>query len=354
MRADTASFLILVYLMPVIREGSVRVDLVGGTLDLEPINLILPNVVTLNVATSLKARVQLEKLDTDTVEIISKDYKNSYTFKAQDFNQENLYSGNFFKEMTFICQILDLFGLHSGLRLTLSSGAPAGSGLGGSSAMGVTLYSALCEFCDQHFEVQEAVARVKGTEGRILNQGVPGYQDYFPALVGGVLSIRGLAGKLEYEQLYTPELKEFLESRMTLVYSGLSRDSGINNWDVYKKFFDKDEQIRAGMTEIARISYKAYQAIKERDYEELISLIGKEGESRKALAPNIVPLEINDLFTKLSKDFSDLGIKMCGAGGGGCFVLTHKAQDKQALRQAIGHTSMEVLDFCVDRPIQYS
>ena len=34
-------------------SGSVRVDLVGGTLDLEPINLILPNVVTMNVATSL-------------------------------------------------------------------------------------------------------------------------------------------------------------------------------------------------------------------------------------------------------------------------------------------------------------
>ena len=39
-------------------EGSVRVDLLGGTLDLNPINLILPNVVTLNLATSLKAKVK--------------------------------------------------------------------------------------------------------------------------------------------------------------------------------------------------------------------------------------------------------------------------------------------------------
>jgi D-glycero-alpha-D-manno-heptose-7-phosphate kinase len=45
--------------MQVTSEGSVRVDLVGGTIDLEPINLILPNVVTLNVATSLKAKVEL-------------------------------------------------------------------------------------------------------------------------------------------------------------------------------------------------------------------------------------------------------------------------------------------------------
>ena len=74
----TASFLILVFLMQdskvVEVEGSVRVDLLGGTLDLEPINLILSNVVTLNVATSLKAKVQLEQMNFEGVQIISKDY----------------------------------------------------------------------------------------------------------------------------------------------------------------------------------------------------------------------------------------------------------------------------------------
>ena len=46
-------------------EGSVRVDLLGGTLDLVPINLILPNVVTLNLATSLKAKVTISPIDFD-------------------------------------------------------------------------------------------------------------------------------------------------------------------------------------------------------------------------------------------------------------------------------------------------
>ncbi|MEX1100070.1 MAG: hypothetical protein WEB87_06570, partial [Bacteriovoracaceae bacterium] len=143
--------------MPVIKEGSVRVDLVGGTLDLEPINLILPNVVTLNVATGLKAKVRLEKNSLDGVEIISQDYNKTYRYYSSDFNQENLYSSDFFQEMTFICQILDLFEINSNLQVTLSSGAPAGSGLGGSSAMGVTLYSALCEFYGRAFDLNEAV-----------------------------------------------------------------------------------------------------------------------------------------------------------------------------------------------------
>lgn len=339
--------------MRVTREGSVRVDLVGGTLDLEPINLILPNVVTLNVATKLKAKVVIEETDFDGVEIVSSDYGRTYKFESSDFAPENLYSGEFFQEMTFVCQILDLFGARSNAKIVLSSGAPAGSGLGGSSAMGVTLYSALCEFTDTPFDIYEAVLRVKGTEGRILNQGVPGYQDYFPALVGGVLCIRGEAGKLLYEQLLTGELKEVLESSLTLVYSGLSRNSGINNWEVYKGFFDKDPVIRQAMEEIADISYKAYQAIKNKDYELLLDLIGQEGLVRKKLAPNIAPAKIEEAFKELTKEFPALGLKMCGAGGGGCFILTHRPEHKERLRLAILEQGMEVLDFRIDDPIQY-
>lgn len=334
------------------KEGSVRVDLVGGTLDLEPINLILPNVVTLNVATGLKAKVELETSDREGVEIVSADYDKSYYFAVEDFVPENLYSGELFKEMTFVCQILDLFEARRGLKVTLSSGAPAGSGLGGSSAMGVTLYSALCEFYERPFDIFKAVAKVKGTEGRILNQGVPGYQDYFPALAGGVLCIRGKAGELEYEQLFNPELKAFLEERLTLVYSGVSRNSGINNWEVYKAFFDKDPEIRAVMEKIAAISYNAYQALKEGRYEDLLKFIGEEGAARKGLAPNIVAPEIQKLMESLESKFDGLGLKMCGAGGGGCFILTHKASEKERLAREIEDNGMKVLEFSVESPIQ--
>lgn len=46
--------------MQVTSQGSVRVDLVGGTLDIEPINLIIKNVITLNVATGLKCPCETE------------------------------------------------------------------------------------------------------------------------------------------------------------------------------------------------------------------------------------------------------------------------------------------------------
>ena len=77
--------------MQVTKEGSVRVDLVGGTLDLEPINLILPNVVTLNVATSLKAKVVLDRSEFNGVEIVSSDYGKTYKFRLEEVDSRPWY-----------------------------------------------------------------------------------------------------------------------------------------------------------------------------------------------------------------------------------------------------------------------
>lgn len=338
--------------MQVTSEGSVRVDLVGGTLDLEPINLILPNVVTLNVATSLKAKVTISTTNEPQVTIISKDYDTTYVFKSSEFTDQNLFYSDHFKEMSFVCQILSLFKINDKVKIELSSGAPAGSGLGGSSAMGVTLYKALCEFTGQALDITQAVLKVKGTEGRILNQGVPGYQDYYPALLGGVLCLKGYPGMVETEQLYTPELKTFLEEHITLVYSGISRQSGINNWEVYKGFFDGVPKIRRCLNQIAEVSFEAYQAIKNQDFHNLFKLIGEEGRVRELIGSAITPYEIQELYVMLMHEVSYIGLKMCGAGGGGCFILTHQKKDRPKVCELVERHGMKVLDFSIEKPLQ--
>ena len=124
MMGVTVNFLTLEFMVSktVTVEGSVRVDLLGGTLDLVPINLILPNVVTLNLATSLKAKVTITQIDFDGVEIISKDYKTTDRFNSSDFTSENI-QNSFFGNLTFISHILNLFELSKGVRLELESGS---------------------------------------------------------------------------------------------------------------------------------------------------------------------------------------------------------------------------------------
>ncbi|MGE3608519.1 MAG: hypothetical protein AB7I27_02935 [Bacteriovoracaceae bacterium] len=337
--------------MQVTNQGSVRVDLVGGTLDIEPINLIIKNVVTLNVATSLKASVSLSKIPFDGVEIYSKDYNKSYKYPSADLTEDRVVYSREFAEMTFVLQILRLFNINSGLKLELSSGAPAGSGLGGSSAMGVTLYRALCNYTGHNYDRHTAVLRVKAVESRILNQGVAGYQDYFPALTGGILAIKGIEGEIKVEQLFTDELKEVLENHLTLIYSNQSRASGINNWEVYKGFFDKKPEIVQGLTSIAAISHQTYEAIKERNWDKMLTLIALEGAEREKLFPGITTDKIRQFTSELKKDGNVLGLKMCGAGGGGCFILVHKGLDPKVIESKVKAHGMEILPFKVEAPL---
>ncbi len=338
--------------MQVTSSGSVRVDLVGGTLDIEPINLILENVITLNVATSLKANVELIKTDFDGVEIHSEDYGKIYSWKSSELTTHNILYTDMFKEMSFILQILVLFKINSHLRINLTSGAPAGSGLGGSSAMGVTLYKALCAFTNTDFDVTTAVQRVKGVESRILNQGVAGFQDYYPALTGGILGIVGREGYIEVEQLYTPELKAYLEKHLTLIYSGQSRASGINNWEVYKGFFDKKSEIISGLKTIAEISYQTYLAIKDKRYEEVAPLIAREGVAREDLFPGIATEKIKDFVKEVKLESDVFGTKMCGAGGGGCFLLIHNGESHELIASKAEKFGMKVLSFQIELPLQ--
>ncbi len=333
------------------QEGSVRVDFVGGTLDLFPLNLIIPHVVTINGALSLKAKVKLEEIESGGIEIYSQDYNKNYVYQESDFSKENLFYNHFFQEMTFICQILDLFKIHKGLKITLSSGSPPGAGLGGSSSMGVVLYKALCSLKNIDEDYYKIVRRVQATEARILCRGVAGYQDYFPALIGGVLAIHPAIDSLDIEQLYNQEMVAYLQKHTKLIYSGTTRNSGINNWQVYKNYFENDEATKKGLHQLAEISWQAYQAIKEKNYPLFMAKIIEEGKMRKTLFSGIVTAEIEDFVCSLEQDKNFLGMRPCGAGGGGCFLIFSATGEFESLKNSLKTFQMQELPFFLEMPL---
>ena len=76
-------------------SGSVRADLVGGTLDLYPLNYILENVVTINVALSLKSCVEIQEDNFFGVEIIAQSYQTSLKLDLKDFSKNNFFKNGF-------------------------------------------------------------------------------------------------------------------------------------------------------------------------------------------------------------------------------------------------------------------
>jgi D-glycero-alpha-D-manno-heptose-7-phosphate kinase len=338
--------------MKVSAQGSVRVDLLGGTLDIVPINLLLRKTVTLNIATSLKAVVEIETIDEECVEIVSKDYNSSAKFFAKDFTAEN-FDGDQFGPLSFVCQILDHFNVTNRVRVTLQSGSPPGAGLGGSSSMGVITYKALCQFTDKPFDRLEAIVTVQSIEAKILNKGPCGYQDYYPALFGGILALIPQNSKIEVEQLYSEKASKFIQDNFTLIYSGSLRLSAINNWEVYKSFFDHKDGVRAGLAKIADYAQDAYQALKTEDFSTFKELLCEEGKQREQLFSNIVTEEMRNIFNKLQQQNLAQGMKVCGAGGGGCFIVAHNPSDRDKIKKLVAlEDDMRVLEFSVDAPLK--
>jgi len=334
----------------IVEQGSVRIDLLGGTLDIHPINLVLPNAYTLNLATSLKARVELKEIHFPGIRFITKDYGQTKEFKTEELNKANLETvlfGNF----NFFVRILLLFSIKKNLEITLSSGSPPGAGLGGSSAMGITFYKAILKLLKIDEDKESIIRKIKDVEAILLDSGQTGYQDYYPALYGGVLALIPTIGGVKVSQLYSEKLKKEIEERMTLVFTGEMRFSGLNNWEVYKGFFNKNIAIRTGLANIAQYAKEAYNAIISEDWDAFFELIKKEGEEREKLFPQIVVESQRKLLGEIRKDLKDVGMKVCGAGGGGCFILIHKNNEFPVVEKHIKSSLMSILDFTVEKPI---
>lgn len=327
-------------------KGPVRIDLLGGTLDLEPINLILEKTVTLNLATSLQAEVKIEKGESGFVTISSLDYDSVVTYRSQDFNGENL-SSDFFGPLSFVARILSFFECTDAVKVTLKSGSPAGAGLGGSSAMGVTLYKALARYLRKPFDKDKCIEHVKRIESCELACGPTGYQDYYPALYGGVLALLPSVEGVKVEQLYHKQLEQLMTEQMTLVFSGQTRLSGINNWAVYKSFFDETNNVKEGLGRIADLSHQALVALRAGEFQKLFPLIKEEGSVREQLFPNIVTPEMTHLLQEVQKVDASAGMKVCGAGGGGCFILIHEPGVKQNVKELIQNNGMKELNFSI-------
>tara|TARA_B100000925_G_scaffold291342_1_gene279058 strand:+ start:3660 stop:4685 length:1026 start_codon:yes stop_codon:yes gene_type:complete len=330
-------------------SGSVRVDLIGGTLDIYPINVVLEEVFTLNCATSLMASVEIEDSDDNTFRLESKDYglvKEYSVDKLKSFS----YSEQELGPLKFLMLILKELQPSSGLRITLSSNAPTGSGLGGSSSMGCVFFYALAEHLNVKISKYNIIEIIQRIESKILNQGPAGYQDYYPSLFGGVLSLGSKMSGVSVEQIYTPELARYLQERITLVFSGESRKSGINNWEVYKNFFDRDEGVVLGLSKIRDCSLRALEALKSQNYEAFLEEVSREGRLRESLFEGIMTPGMVKLKSVLKTSLESFrGIKVCGAGGGGCFLII--SDQKSEVNSLVESNGMEVLPFEIMQPV---
>lgn len=285
-----------------------RVDLAGGTLDIWPLYLFHPGAVTVNVAIDRRAWCRVE-LGGVGVEIESKDTLQ----KASADSVAELIAGG---RLTLAAHILQALGVESGVRVVTQSRVPAGSGLGGSSALAVAIAGAALRALGREASPDEIWPLTRDAEARAI--AVPtGIQDYHPALRGGVLGLHLEPAAVRVERLAVDPAR--VEECLLLVDAGATRFSGINNWEVFKGQIDGDERVRESLAAIAGVARRVREALLAGRFSDLVGLMGEEWEARKRLAPAWTTPEIEAIAAAVRG--AGGAAKVCGAGGGGVVAV---------------------------------
>jgi D-glycero-alpha-D-manno-heptose-7-phosphate kinase len=317
-----------------------RADLAGGTIDLWPLYLFHPGALTLNFAVNILTSCKITPLKGRRIHLRSLDTRDEEFFSSLD----ELRRTRRFR-LPLAARLLQFFSPKEGLFVETDSESPAGAGISGSSALMIATTAALARFTDRNLTFEQMRVIAQNVEAQIIN--VPtGCQDYYPALYGGVNAIH-----LNPDGIYreaVPVSPEEIESRFVLAYTGAPRQSGINNWEVFKAHIDGDQRVFRNFDRIAEIAVAMYRALSNGEWEDVARLLREEWKLRRTNAPGITTPLIDKLIAVALKS-GGKAAKVCGAGGGGCVIFLVEKGASSRVATAIGENGGRVLPLQLSR-----
>jgi D-glycero-alpha-D-manno-heptose-7-phosphate kinase len=309
-------------------------------MDIWPLYLFHPDAVTVNFAVSVLTRCRIQRLEGKQIRFRSLD-----TGRAEEFaSLDQLCSVKHFKH-AIAGYLVRFFAPEGGFELETNSESPAGAGISGSSALMIATTAALAKLTGRELALEKIREIAQNVEAQIIR--VPtGCQDYYPALYGGVSAIHLDPDGIHHEAVRVAP--EELEHRFVLAYTGAPRQSGINNWEVFKRHINGDRRIYGNFERIGQIGRAMHDAVAHADWPEVAKLLREEWKLRKTNSPRISTPLIEKLIKAATKAGAQAA-KVCGAGGGGCVVFLSEPEKKEQVAAAIRQNGGHVLVASVAR-----
>ena len=312
-----------------------RIDLAGGTIDIWPLYLFHQPAVTINAAISLRAHCTIESRADGRVVIASEDTGE----RAEAANAVALGVDT----LSLLARLVKHFDA-SGLTLTTRSDSPVGAGIAGSSTLNIAVIAALAAFTGRAMTEDDQLELAKNIEAQVIN--VPtGVQDYRPALYGGINAVElGVTGVRRVPMSVDPTA---LASRIVLAYTGATRNSGINNWDMMKRHIDGEASVVAAFDRIAEIARQMRETLERGDWAATGQALAAEWDNRQRLAPGVTTPAIDALLARAIAAGAWAG-KVCGAGGGGCLFCLTPPEHSAAVSAALVDGGARLLPFTIE------
>jgi D-glycero-alpha-D-manno-heptose-7-phosphate kinase len=321
-----------------------RVDLAGGTIDLWPIHNLLDRKATVNVAVSLDATVEIT---------LAKDGK--FRFISEDQGSEDC--GTWAELIA--SKKLYLFGLllsalwRSDLppvQIKTKAKSPAGAGLGGSSCLAIAFCSALARarsLLDGKYAVPDEATMVRiaqDVESKVIHAPT-GVQDYWGGMRGGINILEYQFGQTTVTTL-PGTIWDQADFKLLCCYSGKSRASAINNWEIFKRIFDGDKELLAKISAIGNESADCAEAVLRRDWGQAIAASKREWALRTALWPAVETPETRKIDVA-AREAGAFFTRVCGAGGGGVMGVICPKDKITNISKAMTAVGGQVMDVVV-------
>jgi D-glycero-alpha-D-manno-heptose-7-phosphate kinase len=289
-----------------------RVDS-GGTWDIRSMALLMEAVqpVTVNIALSLRTRVELHPFEEGMVKVSSEGFPDTeaHDFKTLPFDSP---FGLFNAAVSY-------FGFH-GLEVRIASDSPTKAALGGSSTALVALIKALSKLAVLAGKpplLQKDILHLAYYLEDSTSSGKCGIQDQAAAVFGGVNLWQWRFGsrRVPYERtsLLDGKGQRDLSDRLLVAFSGKSHVSARINQGWLEGFLSG--KTRAGWIEANRIVRRMAQALGERKWSRAAGFLREEMAVRRDITPDALIPVTHKLIQRAEE--AGCGARFAGAGAGG-------------------------------------
>lgn len=291
-----------------------RLGLAGGGTDVSPY-CDLHGGAILNVTISLYAHTSIELLDEPKVIFQSIDQNSCLEFdsgKSIPLNQGlDLQAGLY----NFLLQENKIS--NQGIRCSTFMDVPAGSGLGTSSTLMVSMLKCYAEMLNIPFGDYDLAHKAYEIE-RIHLGLAGGRQDQYAATFGGVNFMefykedKVIVNPLRIKQEYLNEL----ENNIILFFTSSSRSSSDIIKEQVKNVSEKNQQSIDAMHLLKEQSRMMKEALLRGKLNEIGEILDFGFQQKKKMAQNISNTQLDEIYEE-AKKAGATGGKISGAGGGG-------------------------------------
>jgi len=317
-----------------------RADLAGGTIDIWPLYLFHPGAVSVNIALGILTGCKITPHAGREIVLISHDMERQESFTClEDLLEAQSYAH------PLAAYLIRFFQPKGGFTLETHSESPAGAGISGSSALMIATSAALARLTGREIDIEQIRVIAQNVEAQLIR--VPtGCQDYYPAMYGGVSAVHLEVDGVRHERI--PVGFDETDQRFVLFYTGAPRQSGINNWEVFKQHMNGDEQVLRNFAEITTIAQAMRSALVRECWDDVDRLIAEEWKLRRMNASGI-STPLIDMLIEVAQRNGAGAAKVCGAGGGGCVIALIEKGTRQRVETAIREHGGQPLEFRVAR-----